>query len=190
MNEELKEEQSEWYCLRCKTLREYRVACQVEQSAGIETYCPRIRTRKSTPRGPVWYEEALFPGYFFAKFPFAEKFRMVSHAWGVTGIVRFGARYASLPDSVIAALRQRIGDKEPLEIQTEYAPGERVQIEEGPLRGLSAVVLRPLPAVERVRVMLDFMGSRIEVDMKETGLTPLDAPSAKAKALYRRVTRD
>jgi len=185
MSDERTTEQAEWYCMRCKTLREHLVASHVAQAVQIETYCPRIRTRKPTPRGPVWFEEALFPGYFFAKFPFAGKFRMVSHAWGVTGIVHFGTRYASLPDPVIAALRQHFGDKEPLEIQVTYAPGERVQIEEGPLRGLSAVVLRPLPASARVRIMLDFMGSRIEVDMKETGLTPLDGPSAKTKALSR-----
>lgn len=172
-----------WYCLRSKTRREHLVAIQVGQLQNVEIYCPRIRVRRTTVRGPVWFEEALFPGYLFARFDFELEFRQVTNSWGVTGIVHFGTHYATLADEVIETLRSYISGDEPLVIQHSLREGELVRIEEGPLRGLSAVVLRPLPAAARVRIMLEFMGSRIEAEMNEASLKPLENTSFNNKTL-------
>jgi len=38
-------------------------------------------------------------------------------------------------------------------------PGERVRIVAGPFKGLEAIFEAPLPASQRVRVLLDFLGT-------------------------------
>ena len=55
-----------WRCLRGKPKREH-LAAQHLRLAGFEAFCPRIRHQRRTVRGKVWFVEALFPGYLFAR---------------------------------------------------------------------------------------------------------------------------
>jgi len=54
---------------------------------------------------------------------------------------------------------------ETLEHDTEFVPGDEVQITEGPFRGLAAVVRRYLPAAQRVQVLLEFLGRSTPVEV-------------------------
>ena len=81
-----------WYCLRSKVKQEHVAAGSLRQLPGVEVFAPRLRFRKPTRRGPVWFVEALFPGYLFARFDWEAQAKAVQYAYGVLGIVHFGAK--------------------------------------------------------------------------------------------------
>jgi hypothetical protein len=57
-------EERVWFCLRAEPKREHLAATALRRRFGIECLSPRLRFRKLTRRGPVWFVEAMFPGYF------------------------------------------------------------------------------------------------------------------------------
>src|SRR5437868_4240998 len=57
-----------WFCLRAQTKREHFAAIGLRKQYQITCFAPRLRMRKLTRRGAVWFVEAMFPGYFFAQF--------------------------------------------------------------------------------------------------------------------------
>ena len=65
----------------------------------------------------------------------------------------------------IAALRETSDDEEIVTIDPEIKVGEAVRITEGPFQGLEALVTRLLPAKERVRVLLAFLGRSVETEV-------------------------
>jgi transcriptional antiterminator RfaH len=159
-----------WFCLRTQSKREHIAAEHVRQLPGIETFLPRIRFQRKTSRGPVWFTEALFPGYLFARFDLAEQLRQIHHANGVRGVVHFGDRWPAIADEAIAELRQLAGDEQVCVVNELFSPGEEVEVAAGAFRGWSAVVTRVLPARERVLVLLDFLGRQTCVEVPEADL--------------------
>lgn len=153
-----------WYCLRSQPRHEGAAAARLRQE-GIEVFLPRIRYQKANARGRVWVTEALFPNYLFAHFDWHLSQRLVRHAPGVSTIVAFGPHVPTLPSAVIASLRESVGTEELRVISQAVAPGDEVRIAGGALQGLSAVVTQVLPARERVRVLLEFLGRQTCVEM-------------------------
>jgi transcriptional antiterminator RfaH len=147
-----------WFCLRTQPKHEHIAAAHLKQESGVEVYLPRIRFKRSTRRGPVWFTEALFPSYLFARFDLTEGLRRLRLVRGVNGIVHFGNHWPVLPDAVIADLRASVGGDEVHEIREELQPGESVEISGGVFHGLQAVVARVMPARQRVAVLLEFLG--------------------------------
>ncbi len=160
------ESSSHWFCLRTQTKREHIAADHVRQVSGAAVFLPRIRFQRKTTRGLVWFTEALFPGYLFARFDFQQQFRQVAHAAGVRGVVHFGERWPTIPDEVIAELQTGIGVEAVHVIDEPLAVGEEIEVAAGAFRGLKAVVSRVMPARERVTVLLEFLGRQTSVEIE------------------------
>ncbi|HWN94774.1 MAG TPA: transcription termination/antitermination NusG family protein [Methylomirabilota bacterium] len=164
-----------WFCLRSQPKHEHIAAARL-RAASLEVFLPRIRFKKGSARGPVWVTEALFPNYLFARFDWRESARLVRHAAGVSTIVSFGAHIPTVPDEVIAELRRQIGEKELHVICETLAPEDRVQISGGAFHGLMAVVAQVLPAKERVKVLLNFLGRQTTVEIDQAALVKESPP--------------
>jgi transcriptional antiterminator RfaH len=156
-----------WYCLRTRTRMEKNAAVRLRSDLQIEVFCPCVRFERVRRSGKAWVREALFPGYLFARFPFAESFRQVQTSHGISTIVAFGGCPAVIPDAVIQTLRESVTDEETIEIQNPVKAGEEVQVVEGIFRGLRAVVTRVMPARQRVAVLVELLGEIREVELAE-----------------------
>lgn len=154
-----------WFCLKAQTKREHIAADHLRQIPGTTVFLPRVRFQRKTVRGLVWFTEALFPGYVFARFDFQQQFRQVNHASGVRGIVHFGERWPTIPDETIAELQLALGTENICTINDPLAVGEEIEVASGAFRGLKAVVSRVMPARERVLVLLDFLGRQTSVEI-------------------------
>jgi transcriptional antiterminator RfaH len=79
----------------------------------------------------------------------------VRNAHGVTTIIRFGEYYPLIPDQLIEELQDltTTGDLLPA-----LVVGSSVTIARGTLAGSEAVITEVLPAKERVRLLLNFLG--------------------------------
>jgi transcriptional antiterminator RfaH len=161
-----------WFCLKAEPKREHLAAIALRRRFEIECLSPRLRFRKLTQRGPVWFVEAMFPGYLFAKFVYSAQHRAVESCHGVRGIVRFGDRLATLPQDTVAALESKAGSNEIVTVDSSPEIGQPVQIVDGPFQGLEVLVTRLLPAKERVRVLLEFLGRSLELEIPTTKVLP------------------
>ena len=159
-----------WFCLKAQPKREHLAATGVRRQFHIECFSPRLRFRRMTRRGPVWFVEAMFPGYLFAKFVYGEQHRAVESSHGIRGIVRFGDRLATLSEDIVAALQSRVGAEEVVTVDSSIKIGQPVQITEGAFQGLEGVVTHLLPARERVRVLLEFLGRSVETEISTARL--------------------
>jgi transcription antitermination factor NusG len=136
----------------------------------IEVFCPRVRIQRSTRRGLVWFTEALFPNYLFARFTIERWQARVRTCQGVSGIVRFGDDVPEVPERALEELRTYMQDAELKTVPFTIAEGDDVEIVEGPFRGQNGVVKRLLPARERVKVLLEVLGGATEVDLSLTSV--------------------
>ena len=161
-----------WFCLKAQPKREHLAATALRRQFHVECFSPRLRFRKMTQRGPVWFVEAMFPGYLFAKFVYSEQHRAVESSHGIRGIVHFGDRLATLSETIVVALQSRVGAEEVVTVDSSIKIGQPVQITEGPFQGLEVVVTHLLPAKERIRVLLEFLGRSLETEISTAKVLP------------------
>jgi transcriptional antiterminator RfaH len=168
-----------WYCLRSQPKHEHIAAAHLRMLTGVTVFCPRIRFKRATRQGLAWVTEAMFPGYLFARFELGEMHRQVGYAHGVTGIVRFGDRYPTIDEGALVQLQDHTGGTEVKEVDYRISEGDSVEIAEGAFAGLEAVVTQVLPAKQRVRVLMDFLGRKMEAEVEHSSvLRQVDHPLA------------
>ena len=155
-----------WYCLRSKPKREHTAAAHLRTLAGVTVLCPRIRFKRATRQGTVWVTEALFPTYLFAHFELAAMQRKVEYTQDVRGIVRFADQYPTIEEEVLAQLREDVGVQEIKDLAYALSEGDNVTITAGAFAGLEAVITQVLPAKERVKVLMEFLGKKIEAEVE------------------------
>jgi transcriptional antiterminator RfaH len=160
----------EWFCVRTQTKREHIAAGHLREIESVEVFCPRLRYRKATRRGKIWWMEPLFPGYVLAKFNLAEMERTITFCQGVRGLVRFGTEIPPVPESFVESLRQEIrsrseDDDELFSVSPIIRIGDEVEIAHGPLQGMHGTIVSVTPAAERVKVLLEFLGQPHAVDV-------------------------
>ncbi len=173
-----KEEKALWFCLKAQPKHEHLAAAGLRTVLGVEAFSPRLRFRKPTKRGAVWFVEALFPGYLFACFNYRDLHRQVQFSPGISSIVHFGDRVAVLNEDTVAALRKLGGDDEVIIFDPQLHVGDTVQIVEGAFQGLEAVVTQLLPGKDRVKVLLDFLGRQIEAEVQSPKIIASASPRA------------
>jgi transcriptional antiterminator RfaH len=161
-----------WFCVRTQSKREHIAAQWLRSQFEIDVYVPRIRFRRPQPRGLVWFTEALFPNYLFARFELASLVQQVDFAPGVRGLVRFGLHCPAVPDDVIEGLQASVGPGQLHVIDHELHPGETVQLAGGLFHGLEAVVTRAMPARQRVTVLLEFLGRQTALELDAAAVAP------------------
>jgi transcriptional antiterminator RfaH len=163
-----------WFCLTAQAKREHIAAACLRQTSEVDAFCPRVRFRKHTNRGPVWFVESMFPGYLFARFSYTALHRRVREKPGVRGFVQFGDRVALLPDALISEMKARMGSAELLEINMGLELGQNVQITQGPFQGLDALVTRIIAARDRVEILIEWMGRNLHAEASVADLAPLN----------------
>ncbi|MBI2924445.1 MAG: hypothetical protein HYY24_01940 [Verrucomicrobia bacterium] len=162
-----------WFCVRSQPKHEHIVAGGLRRLPGVEVFHPHIRQRRITRRGPVWFTEALFPNYVFARFELQAHLHQVRYATGVSNVVHFGDRWPTIAESEIEELRRCMDESEmhtPLET---LSPGDKVTIVNKAFYGIPAMVLKNLPAKQRVQVLLEILGQGTVVDVKLEEIVPV-----------------
>jgi transcriptional antiterminator RfaH len=155
-----------WYCLRAKPKREHLAAAHLRTLEGVTVLCPRVRFKRATRQGTVWVTEAMFPTYLFAHFELADMQRKVEYTQDVRGIVKFADQYPTIEEEVLAHLREHVGVQEIKELAYAPSEGDNVTIAAGAFAGLEAVITQVLPAKERVKVLMEFLGRKIEAEVE------------------------
>jgi len=157
---------SDWYALRTKPRKEEVVWRQVK-TQGFDTYYPMLRVNPVNPRSRKI--RPYFPGYLFVRADLVEVgvsvFQWMPHS---LGLVSFGGEPSSVPESLIQAIRKRVDEIAAAGGETfdGLHAGDTVRISDGPFRGYEAIFDARLPGSERVRVLLELLGSQRKVPLE------------------------
>jgi transcription antitermination factor NusG len=152
---------SYWACAQLETRRE-RTALHFLGLNGFTTYCPGIRTERSSREGErsTW----LFPGYAFVWI----ELQWHAARWS-PGVIRLvssgGAEPAKVPVSVIDALKARERNGYVVLPQPPgLKRGDRVQITHDPLNG-SIAIFEGMRPHQRVAILLTMLGGQQRVEL-------------------------
>ena len=143
-----------WYIVQTKPHKEAVVESFLRVVVA-DVYLPRIIERVRA--GPTMQRRIspMFPSYLFARLSIDSLGKTVRYTQGVRDFVRFGGLAQPVAPEIVEAIRNRIGPEgvyQPPPIR--FQAGERLQINEGPLRGLEVVFEREMNGPERVAVLL------------------------------------
>ena len=166
-----------WYALSVKHQHERRAATALAWK-GFEALAPTYRARR------LWSDRAksldlpLFSGYVFCRFDFAERIAVLDTP-GIARIVGFGNGPAPVADAEIAAIKMAVASGLPVRPWPHLKPGDRVRIEDGPLRGVEGILLKEKESL-RLVLGVELLQRSIAVELEPESIVPLRAAHARA----------
>ena len=169
-NFKMKIESPAWYCARTKPKHEHIAAANLRKNLNLEVFHPRLRIERATRRGLVRVSEPLFPCYIFFRCIIEEKLGEIQRTNGVNTVVHFARRIPKIADAVIEELKECFEGEETMTVEDRLSPGDEVVVVEGAFRGMSAFVLRVMPARKRVQVLLDVLGRPTPAEVDENSV--------------------
>ncbi|MGA2139220.1 MAG: transcription termination/antitermination NusG family protein [Verrucomicrobiia bacterium] len=160
-----------WLCVHTRPRRESGAEQYCRAVLGLDTYYPKLKHLKTVRRVKRWIVGPLFPRYFFCRLNLAQNFRAVQYAPQVVGVVSFGGRPSPVDDTIIDHLKQWAGEAvDVVTVRPGFRPGDLVEIADGPLRGLQAVVLQEMSDHDRVAVLLSTLGCQARLIVSRSQL--------------------
>jgi len=158
--------EEQWYCLATQAKREHIAASHIQQRVGIEAFCPRIAYTKRTRRGNVRFVEPLFPNYLFVHCEIQEHLRHLLAMQGVRTVVKYGDHIPHMPSDFVEELKRHFSEDIREMAPPPLQQGDDVVLAEGPFENLQAIVQHYYPATDRVKVLLDFLGRDISIEVE------------------------
>jgi transcriptional antiterminator RfaH len=162
---------SAWYCVRTQPKHEHIAAATITRTLGLEVFHPRLRSERASRRGILRVVEPLFPCYLFVHCCLGERLDDIRYVNGVSSLVHFGNKIPMVPELVIDELRQCFDAEEPMSVGDHLYPGAEVIVAEGAFIGFSGMVVRLLPAKQRVQILLEFLGRTMVAEVERKSLT-------------------
>lgn len=156
-----------WYAVHVRKGFE-RVAAMALRRKGYELYLPVCRKMQRIP-GVAATDAALFPGYFFGKFPLKDRASVLLGP-GVISVVM-----TAIPEQEIAAVRRVI--ESGLDCQTSplISIGDLVVVQHGPLSGLTGR-LRSFRGKDRLVISVQLLQRSVIVEVDRNNLRRIEEP--------------
>ncbi len=155
-----------WYAIQSHPNKEDFLWNQL-RLRDIEVFYPRVRVHTVNPRARKI--KAYFTGYLFVRVDLDEMgvstLQWMPHA---RGLISFGGEPAVVPEGLISAIRQRVGEisKAGGELFDGLQAGDEVIIHDGPFAGYEGIFDLRLTGSERVRVLLQLLNhTQIPVEL-------------------------
>ena len=153
-----------WFAVATKP-RSEAIANEHLTRQGYECLLPRLRRVRRSAGGLKNLVECLFPNYIFLQADTDHtSLAPVRSTRGALGLVRFGGVPAEIPSAVIDNIRSRMDAHDGFVRldAPDLHPGQKVRLTDGPFSGLDGVFVLH-EGMERVRVLLEFLGTSREV---------------------------
>lgn len=158
-------EQNAWFALTVRHQHERRVEGALA-AAGVDTFLPLYRTRRRWSDRVKDLDAPLFPGYVFGRFPWIDRARVLRTP-GVARIVGFSGAPAPVPEPELENIRRALASRLPLGPWPFLKSGDRVRVEQGPLRGLEGTLLRERTGM-RLVLSVELLQRSLAVELDAT----------------------
>ncbi len=141
-----------WYLVQTKPRQEFR-ALEHLQRQQYECFLPLLAAERVRGGRLESCVEPLFARYLFIRLNTTDSnWAPIRSTRGVSRMVAFGSRYATLPEECVEALR----DAPPAPRVPLFAPGERIAITSGPFAGLDGIYQAP-DGEARALILIELM---------------------------------
>ncbi len=159
----------QWYVLTSKPREEQRAFDNLK-SQGYEVFLPKVSKVKKRQGSKTVSMEPLFPSYLFIHLDNSTaNFNAIRSTRGIGSFVRFGMKHAVISDHIVEKIQtdmQQTQDaKKTLAQLLNYQAGDKVNINEGPFKGLQAIY-KAKDGLERSVLMIKLLGQENEVSVE------------------------
>ena len=161
-----------WYAIRVRPRYEKQVAQSIE-SKGIETFLPLYVARRRWSDRTKEVQTPLFDGYVFCHIDPAERLPVLVTP-GVMHFVGIGKTPLPVDDGEIAAIQTVVQSGSVVRSWPFLREGDRVRIDDGPLRNVEGILLRTGDG-DQVVVSVTLLQRSIAVEVDRAWLTPIRA---------------
>ncbi|WP_371378377.1 transcription/translation regulatory transformer protein RfaH [Thalassotalea aquiviva] len=156
---------SQWYVLTSKPREEQRAYDNL-QNQGYEVFLPKVSKIKKRNGAKTVALEPLFPNYLFIRLDNQiDNFNAIRSTRGVGNFVRFGVSPAVIDPRLIDQIRldtDSATQPKSLEELHAFKKGEKVEITDGPFKGLDAIY-QTKDGLERSILLINLLGQPNEV---------------------------
>jgi transcriptional antiterminator RfaH len=167
MNKAATEDVIRWYVIHTHSKQEDR-ACVNLRVLGVPIFNPKIRERRYNQFSiiPNYVTKPFFPSYIFAQFKVSDLYHKVRFTRGVYSVVSFGEDPAPIDEQVITLIRSKIKEDGFVRIDEGIRPGDRVIIEDGPLKNFEGIFEREMRGTDRIRILLETVSYQAHIEIE------------------------
>jgi transcription antitermination factor NusG len=151
-----------WYALRLRAQREFQVFGDLE-TLGIEAFLPTWKERVKWSDREKTAVRPLFPGYVFIRPKNVDELHRALMTRGVVQILPNSFAPAAIDENEVENVRRVVASKLNA-VPCDFAAGDPITIDSGPLAGVSGVVVRTRGAT-RVVVSVEILRRAISVEL-------------------------
>ncbi|MEO0795889.1 MAG: transcription termination/antitermination NusG family protein [Verrucomicrobiota bacterium] len=164
-------EEPGWFCLRSQPRRERSAQRTLMTLPGVEVILPLARFPQQSAKGAKrQVQEPIFPNYLFCRFIPCESARKVQYSQGVSYILKRGDDLVAVPERIIREIKT-IAPSGVLDLAPKpLFQGEQIRLIQGIFSGTDAKVVALAPANDRVKVLLEILGSEQEISIPITAI--------------------
>jgi|GEM_PF-168232 transcriptional antiterminator RfaH len=164
-----------WYVVQTKPHNESRFIAHLRlRTREVDVFLPKIEVVRKRRGRRITTLEPLFPSYLFLHMHIDPiTWEAVRWAPGVRRILGDGERPLEVPEDLIQTIWERVSPLGFVRVGLNFTRGMRVRVKNGPFAGLEGIFERPTSRKERVRVLLEILGTLAPVE-----IDPLDLERA------------
>ena len=176
-----------WYAGYTASRHEKRVAEHFAQR-GIEHFLPLYETIHRWNNGRHRVQLPLFPGYIFVRIALRNRLRVIEVP-GFVRLVGFNSLPCPLPETDINKMKEALNKGVLAEPYPYLTVGTRVEVRNGPLQGMTGILLRRQNRC-RVVISVDLIMRSMAVEVEAADVAPVgsSAFSALQDAVGRKTT--
>jgi transcription antitermination factor NusG len=163
-------ENKSWFAVKVRERFERNI-CEGLEGKDIETLLPVYSVERRWSDRVKMLEVPLFSGYVFCRIDPAKRMRVLSVP-GVHYFAGIGQAPQPISDSEAESLRALVRAGAAATPRSYLAEGERVRVQDGPLRGMEGVLLRGGDADQLV-LSIDLLHRSVALTIDRASLTSL-----------------
>ncbi len=155
-------ETAQWYVVHAKPRKEEFAQFNLKLK-GVEVFLPQLLLPQSSQKRQR--VTSLFPGYLFVRIRFSEAYHYVIWTPGVIRLLSFNGSPASIGDDIVTFLMQQATPEGIITAHSNLRTGQAVQLNGGPLDGLSGIIQEPPNERGRVKILLSLLKRQVRVEV-------------------------
>ena len=165
----------QWFLLQTKVRQEQRAAENLA-SQDVVCFCPMIRVEKISRGKRIKALESLFPGYLFIQIgPASASAGSIRSTRGVRNFVNSGGAPIKVSSGLIDQLKDRASIQKDQIMSSLPKAGEKMNIMDGPFRGLNAVFYQP-DGNNRALLLVTMLNQQVKASVAFSSLSSVSDP--------------
>lgn len=161
-----------WRAFYTKPRHEKKVVDRLSEEE-FEVYCPLVKTKVKWSDRWKKVQKPLINGYVFAKVDEKQRIEVLQDQ-SVVACVTWAGRPAVVQDAEIEAMRALLDGGSNIEVK-QLAPGQKVEVDAGPLSGKKGSVITVNG--NKARVVIENLGIVITAELSMASLKAIEAES-------------